>query len=187
MGLETETRPGSPDCLIHLHLSECCVGSYESSEVIISLAERRRSGRNGPDPKVFPNQLRAWRERRGFRDAASLARHLGVPASTITRLERGERRPTLSIFCRISRALDVPLDYLVYTLANHSEAEIRSLDRQVLEHVRRRLLQFAAQLGHKDGDGHDRILWELNVWLEQLTCDLRRRVKDGKAREKMRR
>ncbi|MFH8517010.1 helix-turn-helix domain-containing protein [Streptomyces gelaticus] len=72
-----------------------------------------------PDPKsdddvldaVGP-RLRALRRDRGI-TLADVAATTGVSESTLSRLENGQRRPTLDLLLPLSRIYDVPLDDLV--------------------------------------------------------------------------
>jgi transcriptional regulator with XRE-family HTH domain len=57
-------------------------------------------------------RLRALRRRRGT-TLAQLAEATGISASTLSRLESGQRRPTLELLLRLARAHAVALDELV--------------------------------------------------------------------------
>ena len=57
-------------------------------------------------------RLRALRGRRG-RTLAQLSEETGVSVSTLSRLESGQRRPTLELLLPLARAHQVPLDELV--------------------------------------------------------------------------
>jgi transcriptional regulator with XRE-family HTH domain len=57
-------------------------------------------------------RLRALREQRGA-TLAQLARTTGISVSTLSRLESGQRRPTLELLLLLARAHQVPLDELV--------------------------------------------------------------------------
>jgi transcriptional regulator with XRE-family HTH domain len=57
-------------------------------------------------------RLRAVRRRRGF-TLAELAKVVGTSESTLSRLESGERQPTLKLLLPLARALGVPLDELI--------------------------------------------------------------------------
>ncbi|WP_354642994.1 helix-turn-helix domain-containing protein [Kitasatospora camelliae] len=57
-------------------------------------------------------RLRALRTRRGT-TLARLAEITGISVSTLSRLESGERRPTLELLLPLARAHQVPLDELV--------------------------------------------------------------------------
>jgi transcriptional regulator with XRE-family HTH domain len=57
-------------------------------------------------------RLRALRQRRGA-TLAQLARTTGISVSTLSRLESGQRRPTLELLLPLARAHQVPLDELV--------------------------------------------------------------------------
>jgi transcriptional regulator with XRE-family HTH domain len=57
-------------------------------------------------------RLRALRRHRGV-TLADLARSTGISESTLSRLEAGQRRPTLELLLLLSRAHHVPLDELV--------------------------------------------------------------------------
>src|SRR5919112_1390539 len=57
-------------------------------------------------------RLRALRQRRGA-TLAQLSASTGISVSTLSRLESGDRRPTLELLLPLARAHDVPLDELV--------------------------------------------------------------------------
>jgi transcriptional regulator with XRE-family HTH domain len=57
-------------------------------------------------------RLRALRRRRGT-TLAQLTEATGISASTLSRLESGQRRPTLELLLRLARAHAVALDELV--------------------------------------------------------------------------
>ncbi|MER7498927.1 XRE family transcriptional regulator [Nonomuraea pusilla] len=57
-------------------------------------------------------RLRELRRKRGS-TLAELARSTGISVSTLSRLESGERRPTLELLLPLARAHQVPLDELV--------------------------------------------------------------------------
>ena len=57
-------------------------------------------------------RLRALRQERGT-TLADLAAATGISVSTLSRLESGQRKPTLELLLPLSRAHDVPLDELV--------------------------------------------------------------------------
>nr|WP_055502319.1 XRE family transcriptional regulator [Nonomuraea pusilla] len=57
-------------------------------------------------------RLRELRRKRGS-TLADLARSTGISVSTLSRLESGERRPTLELLLPLARAHQVPLDELV--------------------------------------------------------------------------
>ncbi|SDI86478.1 transcriptional regulator, XRE family with cupin sensor [Frankineae bacterium MT45] len=57
-------------------------------------------------------QLRALRQRRGA-TLAQLSASTGISVSTLSRLESGQRRPTLELLLLLARAHQVPLDELV--------------------------------------------------------------------------
>jgi transcriptional regulator with XRE-family HTH domain len=57
-------------------------------------------------------RLRALRRDRGI-TLADVAATTGVSESTLSRLENGQRRPTLELLLPLSRIYDVPLDDLV--------------------------------------------------------------------------
>ncbi|WDZ83111.1 helix-turn-helix domain-containing protein [Micromonospora cathayae] len=57
-------------------------------------------------------RLRALRTRRGT-TLAQLAQTTGISVSTLSRLESGQRRPTLELLLPLARAHQVPLDDLV--------------------------------------------------------------------------
>ena len=57
-------------------------------------------------------RLRALRQRRGS-TLAQLSEETGISVSTLSRLESGQRRPTLELLLPLARAHQVPLDELV--------------------------------------------------------------------------
>lgn len=57
-------------------------------------------------------RLRALRQQRGA-TLAQLSRSTGISVSTLSRLESGQRRPTLELLLQLARAHQVPLDELV--------------------------------------------------------------------------
>jgi transcriptional regulator with XRE-family HTH domain len=57
-------------------------------------------------------RLRALRQQRGA-TLAELSAGTGISVSTLSRLESGQRRPTLELLLPLSRAHEVPLDELV--------------------------------------------------------------------------
>ena len=57
-------------------------------------------------------RLRALRQQRG-ETLAQLSAGTGISVSTLSRLESGERRPTLELLLPLARVHDVPLDELV--------------------------------------------------------------------------
>ena len=57
-------------------------------------------------------RLRALRQRRGA-TLAQLSQVTGISVSTLSRLESGQRRPTLELLLPLARAHQVPLDELV--------------------------------------------------------------------------
>lgn len=61
---------------------------------------------------VIGPRLRALRQRRGI-TLTELANSTGISQSTLSRLEAGQRRPTLELLLLLSRAHHVPLDELV--------------------------------------------------------------------------
>ncbi|MFE0268554.1 XRE family transcriptional regulator [Nocardiopsis alba] len=61
---------------------------------------------------VVGPRLRALRRARGI-TLADLAVTIGVSESTLSRLESGQRRPTLELLLPLARTYDVPLDDLV--------------------------------------------------------------------------
>lgn len=61
--------------------------------------------------RVAP-RLRALRERRGH-SLSALAAATGISKSTLSRLETGQRRPSLELLLPLARELRVPLDELV--------------------------------------------------------------------------
>ncbi|WP_338757246.1 XRE family transcriptional regulator [Nocardia vulneris] len=59
-------------------------------------------------------RLRRARERRGF-SLAELARATGLSTSTLSRLESGQRKPSLELIVPVTVALGIPLDEIVVT------------------------------------------------------------------------
>jgi len=84
------------------------------------------AGAPGPDPtppedapaglepvlEAVGPRLRDLRQRRGA-TLADLSRTTGISVSTLSRLESGQRRPTLELLLPLARAHQVPLDELV--------------------------------------------------------------------------
>lgn len=72
----------------------------------------------GPAPDLAPvldavgPRLRDLRQRRGA-TLTDLSRSTGISVSTLSRLESGQRRPTLELLLPLARAHQVPLDELV--------------------------------------------------------------------------
>ncbi|MBF6131376.1 helix-turn-helix domain-containing protein [Nocardia brasiliensis] len=62
----------------------------------------------------IPPRLRRARERQGF-SLADLARATGLSTSTLSRLESGQRKPSLELIVPVTVALGVPLDEIVVT------------------------------------------------------------------------
>lgn len=58
---------------------------------------------------VLSVQLRRYRQQRQL-SQRGLARELGLPHSTVTRLEAGEHEPRISTLCRIAEVLGEQLD-----------------------------------------------------------------------------
>ena len=71
--------------------------------------------KNGADDDVLAGvgpRLRALRQERGA-TLAGLSATTGISVSTLSRLESGQRRPTLELLLPLARAHQVPLDELV--------------------------------------------------------------------------
>ena len=71
--------------------------------------------KNGSDDDVLAGvgpRLRALRQERGA-TLAGLSAATGISVSTLSRLESGQRRPTLELLLPLARAHQVPLDELV--------------------------------------------------------------------------
>jgi len=64
--------------------------------------------------ELEPNELRAWRDRRGLTQQA-LADAVGTTASVISLLEKGERQLTAKWLRRLSKALNTSPGYLLDT------------------------------------------------------------------------
>ncbi|WP_018350086.1 helix-turn-helix domain-containing protein [Longispora albida] len=67
------------------------------------------------DPEILASvgpRLRELRKRHGI-TLSQLAESTGVSVSTLSRLESGERKPTLELLLPLARAYQVPLDELV--------------------------------------------------------------------------
>src|ERR671929_2204768 len=71
------------------------------------------------DPSARPDvlaevgpRLRRLRERRGL-TLTALAAHTGISKSTLSRLETGERKPSLELLLPLAEAFQLPLDELV--------------------------------------------------------------------------
>jgi transcriptional regulator with XRE-family HTH domain len=78
-------------------------------------------------------RLRALREEHGT-TLGELAGSTGISVSTLSRLERGQRRPTLELLLPIARAHQVPLDDLVGT-PEVGDPRVRLVPRHVGGHV----------------------------------------------------
>lgn len=76
----------------------------------------RRVNDDAPAPddvlRTVGTRLRSLRQRRGA-TLAQLSRTTGISVSTLSRLESGQRRPTLELLLPLARAHQVPLDELV--------------------------------------------------------------------------
>jgi transcriptional regulator with XRE-family HTH domain len=66
----------------------------------------------GIAPEVVGARLKRLRANRGI-SLTTLAKATGISKSTLSRLETGQRRPTLELLLALSRAYRVPLDDLV--------------------------------------------------------------------------
>lgn len=57
--------------------------------------------------------IREWREGRGM-PQSELTHHLGISQGTLSRIESGERTPSIDLMLRVCRALDItPNDLLL--------------------------------------------------------------------------
>ena len=77
-----------------------------------------------PHPIVttFPARLAELRTARGWTQP-ELARRAGTAVTSISKLERGERSPSLELACRLAAALGVDLNSLSVPAADTTPAE----------------------------------------------------------------
>lgn len=61
---------------------------------------------------IFKERLKAARELREL-DQAALAKHAGLPASSISHFEKGSRKPSFDNLRRLATALKVTTDFLL--------------------------------------------------------------------------
>lgn len=62
--------------------------------------------------KAFGRELRAIREERGW-TLEDMAKHLNTTKQALSRYERGERTPKITIAAKFAEALNVPLETLL--------------------------------------------------------------------------
>jgi transcriptional regulator with XRE-family HTH domain len=74
-------------------------------------------------------RLRSLRQQRGA-TLAELSHTTGISVSTLSRLESGQRRPTLELLLPLSRAHDVPLDELVEAPTEDPRVRSRPIERE---------------------------------------------------------
>lgn len=65
------------------------------------------------DTQAFALRLRATRLECGYKDAAELARAIGVEPPAYRKWERGEAEPGIADLARIQRLTNVSLDFLI--------------------------------------------------------------------------
>jgi len=65
-----------------------------------------------PPPDVFPERLRAARDKRGL-NQEELAGRAGLQPSAISHFETGKRKPSFDNLRRLADALDATTDYLL--------------------------------------------------------------------------
>lgn len=97
------------------HGSSLQIAIFESSQNVCSLreADKKPAPQNaGVSKELEPNELRAWRDRRGLTQQA-LADAVGTTASVISLLEKGERQLTAKWLRRLSKALNTSPGYLL--------------------------------------------------------------------------
>ena len=68
--------------------------------------------RNASPSEVFPERLRAARDKRGL-NQDDLAKRAGLQSSAISHFETGTRKPSFDNLRRLADALDVTTDYLL--------------------------------------------------------------------------
>ena len=73
-------------------------------------------------------RLRSLRQQRGA-TLTELAAATGISVSTLSRLESGQRRPTLELLLPLARAHDVPLDELVQAPTEDPRVHARPIER----------------------------------------------------------
>ena len=73
-------------------------------------------------------RLRSLRQQRGA-TLTELAATTGISVSTLSRLESGQRRPTLELLLPLARAHDVPLDELVQAPTEDPRVHARPIER----------------------------------------------------------
>ena len=97
------------------HAGSLQIAILESSPNVCSLREayKKMAPQNaGVSKELEPNELRAWRDRRGLTQQA-LADAVGTTASVISLLEKGERQLTAKWLRRLSKALETSPGYLL--------------------------------------------------------------------------
>lgn len=110
---------------------------------------------------VFPERLRAAREKRGL-SQGDLAGRAGLQASAISHFETGTRKPSFDNLRRLADALDVTTDYLLGRVTDaqalagadrlHRHLDrLTSEDREVAEEILQ-LLAKKAKERDKKGD-----------------------------------
>lgn len=72
--------------------------------------------------------IAAERENRGW-SVADLAQHSGVSRAMISKIERGEARPTASLLGKLSVALGLPLSQLFAQVEAHQSRVVRTAER----------------------------------------------------------
>jgi transcriptional regulator with XRE-family HTH domain len=82
---------------------------------------------------VFPERLRAAREKRGL-SQGELAARAGLQASAISHFETGSRKPSFDNLRRLADALNVTTDYL---LGRVTEAEALAGSDKLHRHLER--------------------------------------------------
>lgn len=68
---------------------------------------------NVSEREKFASRLKLTREQRHQGSAASFAKSIGLEAETYRMYERGKREPDIATIIKISRALDISLDFLI--------------------------------------------------------------------------
>lgn len=115
--------------------------------------------RNATD--VFPERLRAAREKRGL-SQSDLAERARLQASAISHFETGSRKPSFDNLRRLADALDVTTDYLLGRVTNDqalagSDTLHRHLDRLTTEdrEVAKGILELLASRAKDRGKRED--------------------------------
>lgn len=91
----------------------------------------------------IPGRLRQLRDRRNL-SLADLSRATGISTSTLSRLESGQRKPSLELLLPVAAALAVPLDEIVVAP--------RVVDPRVPQHASRTAGRIVVPLSRSQGE-----------------------------------